>query len=324
MTSDELPATCDVAVIGGGAAGLSAGLTLARAGRSVVVVDDGAQRNLPAEGIHGFLTREGLAPDELVRIGTADVRGYGGRVVAGRVARASALTPDAPDTAAFALELEDGRGLRARRVILAAGLRDELPSIPGLRERWGRDVVHCPYCHGHEVRDTAIAVLASGPMAAHALLVRQWSDDVTLFLDGGPAPEPRDAERLAARGIAVVPEPIAAVEVQDDAIVGLRLEDGRVVPRRTVFAVGRMVARADVAEQLGLRVADHPSGMGREVEADGFGQTGIPGVWAAGNVRDVAATVVSALDQGVRAAAHANHDLVQEDAERALAAAVAP
>jgi thioredoxin reductase len=166
---DGIVDSCDVVVVGGGAAGLSGALMLARARRSVVVLDAGAPRNAPAEGVHGLLARDGLPPAELLEHGRAEVRGYGGRVVAGEVA---AVTRD--PVGGFEVALVDGRALHARRVLVATGLVDELPAVPGLRDRWGRDVVHCPYCHGWEVRDQAIGVLATGPMSVHqALLFRQ-------------------------------------------------------------------------------------------------------------------------------------------------------
>jgi thioredoxin reductase len=142
----------DVVVVGGGAAGLSGALILGRARRSVLVVDAGEPRNAPASGVHGFLTRDGMVPAELLRVGRAEVRRYGGRVLeGGRVASATAVD------GGFAVALEDGRRVGARRLLVATGLVDELPDVPGIRERWGRDVLHCPYCHGWEVRDRAIS-----------------------------------------------------------------------------------------------------------------------------------------------------------------------
>ncbi len=190
----------DVVVVGGGAAGLSGSLMLGRVRRSVLVVDAGEPRNAPASGVHGFLTRDGTNPRELLEAGRAEVRRYGARVLEGRVTSAFPV-----EGGGFAVELEDGRRVGARRQLVATGLIDELPDVPGVRERWGRDVLHCPYCHGWEVRDQAIGVLARGPLSVHqALLFRQLSADVTFFSHTMPPPSDEQAERLAARGISVV------------------------------------------------------------------------------------------------------------------------
>src|SRR3954454_7190346 len=189
----------DVVVIGGGAAGLSGALVLSRARRRVLVIDAGNPRNAPAAHMHGYLSRDGAPPSELLRAGREEVKGYGGEGLSGTV---SGLVPD--DGPGFRVDLVDGQRLSARRLLVTTGLRDELPDVPGLTERWGRDVLHCPYCHGHEVRDRPIGILGTGPFAVHqALLWRQWSDDVVLFRHTAPAPTDDEREQLAARGIAV-------------------------------------------------------------------------------------------------------------------------
>ena len=173
MVADQLGDSYDVVVAGGGAAGLSGALMLARSRRSVVVIDAGAPRNAPAAGVHGFLSQDGIRPGELLERGRDEVRRYGGQVVPGEVGTVTR------EERGFTVTLATGRAVRARRLLVATGLADELPDIPGLRARWGRDVVHCPYCHGWEVRDQAIGVLASGPLSVHqALLFRQLSADV--------------------------------------------------------------------------------------------------------------------------------------------------
>ncbi|MFD4432281.1 FAD-dependent oxidoreductase, partial [Nocardia sp. NPDC058497] len=215
----ELNDTYDVVVLGGGAAGLNGALMLARSRRSVAVIDGGSPRNAPADGVHGLLAREGMPPLELLERGRAEVRGYGGHVVSGQVVTVerrpqSGLGVDSsvgvddsagtagPETAAavggpagvetaaaggspagvgheFLVALSDGRSVSARRILVATGLADELPEVAGLRERWGHEVLHCPYCHGWEVRDQRIGILASGPMSVHqALLFSQLSDDI--------------------------------------------------------------------------------------------------------------------------------------------------
>ena len=308
-------AELDVVVIGGGAAGLNGALMLARARRSVVVVDAGTPRNAPAAGVHGLLGRDGTPPAGLLDRGRAEVRSYGGEIVRGEVETVER------DGDRFAVRVAGGGTLRARRLLVTTGLVDELPDVPGLRERWGRDVVHCPYCHGWEVRDRAIGVLATGPMSVHqALLFRQWSADVTLFTHRAPAPDPEQAERLAARGIAVVTGEVAALEVAGDRLTGVRLADGTVIAREVVAVAPRMVARAGLLESLGLRAVEHPSGAGEHVPADPTGRTEVAGVWVAGNVTDLSAQVGTAAAAAAFAAAQINLDLVTEETDAAVAA----
>lgn len=222
----------DVVVIGGGAAGLSGALMLGRARRSVLVVDAGRPRNAPAAASHNYLTRDGVSPGELLAEGRAEVQRYGGEVVADEVVAAEAV-----GEGLFRVTLGSGASVEARRLLLASGMVDELPDVPGLAERWGRDVLHCPYCHGYEVRDQAIGVLSTGPVAMRqALLWRQWSEDVRLFLHTGPEPSDEEYEQLTARGIAVVDGEVTGLEVAgraeggDDRISGSSWPVGRWCP----------------------------------------------------------------------------------------------
>ncbi|RFU82339.1 NAD(P)/FAD-dependent oxidoreductase [Streptomyces triticagri] len=313
----ETDSSYDVVVIGGGAAGLSGALMLARARRSVLVVDAGRPRNAPADGVHGLLAREGMAPGGLLERGRAEVGSYGGRVVTGEV------TAVRRQDAGFLVTLADGSSVAARRLLVTAGLVDELPDVPGLRERWGGDVLHCPYCHGWEVRDRAVGVLATGPMSVHqALLLRQWSEDITYFTHTGPAPDAEQAEQLAARGIRVVPGPVTAIEpleVIGSSSLAVRLVGGRAVGRDAVAVAPRMVARAGFLADLGLQPVDHPSGMGQHLPADTVGRTDVPGVWVAGNVTDLSAQVGTAAAQGAVAGAQINAELVAEETRDAVA-----
>ncbi|GAA3466538.1 NAD(P)/FAD-dependent oxidoreductase [Nonomuraea roseola] len=319
MVTDQLKDGYDVVVFGGGAAGLSGALMLARARRAVVVIDAGAPRNAPAEGVHGLLALDGTPPAELLERGRAEVRRYGGHVVSGEVVTA------VRDTEGFTVTLADGRSVRARRLLVATGLVDGLPDVRGLRDRWGRDVVHCPYCHGWEVRDQAIGVLATGPLSVHqALLFRQWSADVTFFSHTMPPPTGEQAQQLAARGIRVVEGEVASLEIAEDRLVGVRLSDGRLVGRETVAVSPRMTARACFLAALGLRPAEHPSGAGEHIPSDAAGRTEVPGVWVAGNVTDLAAQVGASAAAGAAAAAQINADLVAEETRQAVAAYLDP
>ena len=315
VTDAQDLATYDVVVVGGGAAGLGGALMLGRSRRSVLVVDAGEPRNAPASGVHGFLTRDGMDPAGLLRVGREEVSGYGARVIDGRVASAE------PVDGGFTVALEDGRRVGARRLLVTTGLVDELPDVPGVRERWGRDVLHCPYCHGWEVRDQAIGVLASGPMALHqALLFRQLTADVTLFQHTAPEPTDEEAEQLAARGIAVVEGEVASLDVHEDRLTGVRLQNGEVIPRSAVVVGPRFAARAGMIAGLGLATTAHPSGMGEHVEADAMGLTAVPGVWVAGNVTNPTAQVLASANAGVMAGAAINADLMAEDTREAVAA----
>ncbi len=315
MTSDALQDSYDAVVVGGGAAGLNGALMLARSRRDVVVIDAGSPRNAPAEAVHGLFALDGTPPAELLARGREEVRRYGGHLVDGEVV-ATTRSDDG-----FVVSLADGRTVAARRLLVTTGLVDELPEVRGLADRWGRDVVHCPYCHGYEVRDRPIAVLGTGPMSMHhVLLFRQLSADVVYFQHAAPDPEPEQAEQLAALGVEVVTGRVTGVEVTDDAISGVRLEEGRVVPREVVAVATRMVARAGFLDALGLRAVPHPSGMGEHVPSGMAGVTDVPGVWVAGNVTDLAAQVGSSAAAGALAGAHMNADLVTEDAARAVAA----
>jgi thioredoxin reductase len=229
-----------------------------------------------------------------VATGRAEVERYGGRILAGDMVDAR------PVEHGFTVTLADGTLHYARRLLLATGLADDLPALPGLREQWGRHVVHCPFCHGWEVRDTTIGVLALTPRAIHqARLFRQWSDDVTLFTHTLP----ELAEEAASHGLRVVAGEVAAVESADGRVTGLRLADGTVHAVETVAIGPRARLRAPYLDGLGLAVAQHPSGMGEHLPVDAVGRTAVEGVWAAGNITDPSAQVGMAAAQAALAAA---------------------
>jgi len=305
MINDAISNEYDVVVVGGGAAGLNGALVLARSRRSVLVIDSGAPRNAPATAMHNFLSRDGMSPLALLELGRAEVRGYGGQILEGRVRSA------AGEAERIVVTLDDGRMISARRLLVATGLVDELPDIPGVRERWGRDVVHCPYCHGWEARDQAVGVLATGPMAVHqALLFRQLTANVVLFTHTAAGLSAEQLEELTARGIRIVSGVVKSVDVEKDRLTGVRLEDGTVVHRQILVVGPRMVARSDVLASLGLQPVEHPLGLGTFIPADPTGLTDVPGVWVAGNVHDLSATVIGAAAAGLTAAAAINADLV--------------
>jgi thioredoxin reductase len=298
----------DVAIVGGGAAGLNAALVLGRARRRVLVVDAGAPRNAPAAHMQGFLSRDGMPPADLLREGRAEVRSYGVEIVDDRVTGASP---------GFALRLASGRAVQARRLLLSTGATDDLPDLPGARELWGRDLLHCPYCHGWEVRDQGIGVLGTGPESVtHAQLLRQWSDDVVFFTHT-QATTASEREALDARGIAVIDGILAGLVVTDDRLRAVRLADGRVVERDAVFVRPAVRAHPDSpAALLGCELL-----AGGLVRTDPEGRTSVPGVWAAGNATNPRAQVITAAGEGSAAAIAINTELVQDDVAIAVLAA---
>jgi thioredoxin reductase len=298
----------DVAVIGGSAAGLSAALVLSRARRKVLVVDAGNPRNAPALHMHGYLSRDGLPPSDLVEIGRDEVKGYGGELVDGTV---TDIVPNG--NTGFWLLLSDGRRVATRRVLVATGLRDELPDVEGLQDRWARDVLHCPYCHGWEVRDQQLGVLGgSADAVRYAQIVRQWSHDVVYFTPAGLLTA-RERGELVARAIGVVEGDVRRVVVDDDRLTGVELDDGRVVPRDVVFVPPRFVPNNGLL--AGLDCDLDAQGW---VSVDPVGRTSVRGVWAAGNVVNTRAQVITAAGEGSATALALNADLVDDDVRLAV------
>jgi thioredoxin reductase len=294
----------DVVVVGGGAAGLSAALVLGRARRRLAVVDAGTPRNAPAAHMHDFLSRDGMPPADLLTAARTEVRSYAVELIDDRVVEI---------TSGFTLRLAGGRTVRARRLLLATGAVDELPDIPGARERWGRDFLHCPYCHGWEVRDQPIGVLGTGPGSVdHAHLLRQWSHDMIFFAHTYPVTASERAA-LDARGIPVIEGLVARLSIIDDHLNAVELTDGRAIPRAAVFIRPALHARNDgLIRSLGLEVD-----QGGFVRADATGQTSVAGVWVAGNAANPRAQVITAAGEGSAAAIAINADLVEEDVRNA-------
>ncbi|MFF5310734.1 NAD(P)/FAD-dependent oxidoreductase [Streptomyces massasporeus] len=332
-----------VVVIGGGAAGLSAALVLGRARHRTLVVDAGEPRNAPAAHMQGYLTRDGMPPAEFLALGREEIARYGVELVRDRVVevrRGADLTevqgkdltevqrkafteaqgedPTAAPGEGFTVVLAGGRTVQARRLVVATGLKDELPAVAGVAERFGRDVLHCPFCHGWEVRDQPFGVLASSPASVHqALMVSQWSKDVRFFLHTVAEEElsDEDLRRLAAAGVEVVPGEVAGLVVEDDRLTGIRLADGTEHARSMLFLAPRAVPQTGLLEGLGAELHDTPFGAYPVVDATGL--TTVPGVWAAGNAIGFAEQVVHAASGGYRAASAIVGDLLMTDLDAA-------
>jgi thioredoxin reductase/SAM-dependent methyltransferase len=296
----------DAIVIGAGAAGLSAAQMLGRSRRRTLVLDAGAPRNRFAAHMHGVLGHDGVAPGDLLAHGRAEVEAYGVELRTASVARVD----DTPTR--VEVTLADGTSETARALVVATGISDDLPDIPGLAERWGSAVLHCPYCHGWEVRDRRLGVVLVSPRQLHqAELVRQWSDDVVVFTGAMGTLEPDAARRLRARGVEIISEPVVEVLGDDREVSGVRLADGQVVEIDAIFTMGEARPHDTFLAHLGLDRADTP--FGAFLAVDATGKTSAERIWAAGNVVSPTANVPLSMGAGAMAGAAVNGALVQED-----------
>jgi thioredoxin reductase len=266
----------DVIVIGGSFAGLSAALQLARARQKVLVIDAGLPRNRFADEAHGFLGQDGRAPAAIIRDARHQLCRYStAEILSGQVVGAQAVA------GGFSLHLAAGGERLARRLILATGVVDELPAVPGIQERWGSTVLHCPYCHGYEVRDEPLGVLAAHPMSPHqALLIPDWGP-TTYFTQGEYDLEAGDMLAFEARGVTVERTPVVELLGDAPALEGVRLADGRIVKVAALFTAPRTKPATPLAKLLGC---EHEDGLtGPYVKVDPWGATSVPGIWAAGD-----------------------------------------
>jgi thioredoxin reductase len=288
----------DVVIIGGGPAGLAAALVLGRARRRVAVVDSGEPRNAAAHESHGFLTRDGVPPAELLRLGRSEVAGYGVALVDDRAVSVRS---------GFEVALASGEVLSARRLLVTAGVRDELPDVPGVAELWGDQVHFCPYCHGYEVHDDQVGVVADGPLGVvKAVMLREWAADVVLF-PGDYELTADEAAQLEKRGIGVATGKVTRLAVTDGRLTGVDLADGRTVARSAVFVNPVFVPKDTLLKDLGCDLTDQGW-----VAVDREGRTSVDGVWAAGNVVDPKAQLLSGAGAGAATAVALNHDLIFE------------
>jgi len=265
----------DVVIVGGGPAGLSAALMLGRARRNVLLADSGQPRNAAVHAMHGFLSRDGTDPAALRQTARDQLGAY--PTVRVRDLAIQAVVRDAEQ---FTISLADGSSEQARRLLLATGVADQLPPIPGLAELWGRGVFNCPYCDGWEVRDQPLAVLAADPRNVQlALQLTRWSPDV-LLCSNGPAELDGDARRLlGAHKVALREEPIARLDGGDDRLERIVFDDGEPVTRVAAFLHAPTRQRSDLPRELGCTTLEDDS-----VLVDDLGQTSVPGVFAAGDM----------------------------------------
>jgi thioredoxin reductase len=298
MHTDPTPLN-DAIVIGGSYAGLSAALQLARARRRVLVIDAGVRRNRFASASHGFLGQDGREAGAIAAEGKAQLLAYPNvRWLDATVSRAEAQGDG------FHVTTADGRTEQARKIVIATGVVDELPAIEGLAQRWGRSVFHCPYCHGYELDNGRIGVLASSALSMHhALMLPDWGQ-TTLFLNDAFTPDEEQRAALAARGVAVEPGLIA--RLVDTATVELR--DGRRVVMDGLFTLSRTHLASPVAGQLGCALDEGPTGS--FIRADAMQATSVPGVFACGDAARAAGNVAISVGAGAMAGAAAHRSLM--------------
>jgi thioredoxin reductase len=291
----------EVAIVGGGVAGLSAALVLGRSRRRTVVVDAGEPRNAPSPGVHSFFSRDGMLPGDLLRVGREQLAPYASvQLRRGRVTTAERVGDG------FRLHLDDGGMVAARRVVLALGVVDELPEIAGLRERWGHGVFHCPYCHGWEMRDQPLAVFGNGGDGVRlARLATGWTGDVVLCTNGPAAFGDKERALLVRCGIAVREQRIARVEGEGKGVSGVVFEDGDVLPRAGVLVRPPFRQRSDLPAALGCALTEQ--GV---IRTDEDGRTSVPGVFAVGDCASLMQQVAVGVGQAARTAIALNNELV--------------
>jgi thioredoxin reductase len=295
----------DVIVIGGSFAGLSAALQLARARRRVLVIDAGLPRNRFADAAHGLLGHDGKAPAAIMREAMRQLTAYPTVEILRGEALNAAAHPDG-----FTVTVSDGRSVRARRLVLATGVVDTLPDVPGLKERWGATVLHCPYCHGYEVRDRPLGVLANHPMAAHqAAMIPDWGP-TTLFTQGRFEPDDEQLTQLAARGVTIEREPVVALLGDAPELDAVQLADGRVVAVNALFVAPSTQMASPLARQLGCAFDDGM--LGPVIRVDDWKATTVPGVYAAGDAARAMHNATLASADGVMAGVGAHQSLMRE------------
>jgi thioredoxin reductase len=303
-----MEAEWDCIVVGAGAAGLSAALVLGRARQRTLVVDSGHQSNGVADGIGGLLGHDGRPPAAFYAAGREELKAYpsvelrSGEVVGGE-----------RRDGGFVLELGDGSHQPARRVLLAAGMEYRFPDLPGIAERWGRSVFHCPFCHGWEVRDQPLGVLDRGPSGLQrALLLRVWSDDVTLLADGPAELAAEDAARLSAAGVVIDERRVTELRGPRSTLTAVAFADGEERPCGGLLVPVTLHQRSTLAEQLGAVAADPGPVVVDALELDPAFHTGVPGLSAAGDLSGQMPSVANAVASGSSAAAMIVHDLALE------------
>ena len=293
----------DAIVIGGSFAGLSAAIHIARGGRTVCVIDSGLPRNRFAEESHGFFAQDGAPPGAMIAAAKAQVSAY---------PTVSTLAGEAIDAFAtgrgFAVMLADGTELQAARLVLAFGIVDQLPDIPGLVQRWGRTALHCPYCHGYEFSGRRLGVLRTGPMSAHqAQLIAEWGP-TTYFLNGGEMPDAELLDQLHQRKVVIQPEPVSALLGEGTSLSAIALADGQEIALDALYLAPTTRLASPIAEKLGCALREGP--LGPIIVTDDTRITSVPGVYAAGDIARAPHNATWAAADGVTAGTSLHQSLI--------------
>lgn len=311
----------DAVIVGAGTAGLSAALALGRSMRRALVLDGGAPRNAPAGHAHNLFTRDGVAPDELLRLGKKDLEKY--ETVELREGVATGAVGTDGD---FTVTLSGGGSVLARKVLIASGVVDEMPEIPGFAEAWGRGIHHCPYCHGWEIRNRPLAVYGGGDLAMHSVtLIRNWSRDIFFITDGTEVQE-EDKKKLDALGVPVYEGPISRIELDAEAgkLTGIVLEDGTELEREALFANPPQRQGSELAEMLGCEIQYVEMMRAYTISTDPMTrETSVKGVYAAGDAGiPPAQSLPNSVATGSNAGAFINYALASDDIELEVASVV--
>ncbi len=293
----------DAIIIGGSFAGLSAATYIARGRRSVCIVDAGSPRNRFAAHSHGFLTHDGDEPGSILATARTQVAAYPTtKFVEGKAISA------AKEGDGFTIKLATGEVLEGRRLLLAFGISDELPAIPGLADRWGSSVLHCPYCHGYELSGQRLGVLSVSPNSVHqAMLIAEWGP-TTFYLNGGPEPDATELASLRERGVAIEPAPVKALHGDGRGLSSIELVDGRTSQINALYLGPRTRLNSDIAQQLGCELEDAP--FGSVIKTDALKQTTVTGVFAAGDITRPAHNITWACADGVTAGVAIHRSLI--------------
>jgi thioredoxin reductase len=298
------PPLWDVVIVGGGPAGLSAALVLGRCRRRVLLCDSGRPRNYVSHELHGFLTRDCSEPAELRRIGREQLQRYG------TVEMRDVLVKDAArHSRGFEVEMESGERMRCRKLLLASGVRDELPNVAGFEELYGKTAFHCPYCDGWEWRDRAVAVYGRGEKGkALALELLGWSKDVVLFCGKDEILSASAKGELTRNGIKYFKSPVIRLEGENGNLSGVRLADGEYVAREVLFFSTPTNQGCAMASGLGCEFDEKGA-----VRTGGYEETNVSGLYVAGDASRHAGLAIVAAAEGARAAFAINMELLRED-----------
>jgi len=302
-----VPHVYDAIIVGGGPAGLNAAIVLGRCRRKIIVFDSGAQRNKKAEGIHNYLTRDDILPEKFLTIARVELKKYGVPLKKSLIKTARKL-----DNGDFMVTSQNGQTFRGRKLLIATGLKDQMPAIKGFENFYGNSIFHCPYCDGWESRDLQIAVLSENRKGIElAMALKTWSDSVILFTNGNHYTSPVDMRLLKKYGIPVQKEKIMRLAGSKGSLRQIVLETGEAIPCDKMFFANDYSQQSDLAEELGCRLSNH-----NVIITKKSGHTSVPGLYVAGDASWDIHLVVIAAAEGAKAGVYINKQLQKEEREK--------